>query len=95
MNEFIQSFEEYLLSRVQEAIDQQKRENQWYKALLDRSRQTLPQVEEVVKALPEQDQELLNGFLENEFHLRAEEEMVIYHQGLKDGVRVLRYLEAL
>lgn len=95
MDNFTQSFEEYLLSRIQDATDRQKRENPWYKSLSDRSRQDMPQVDQVVKALPEKERELLNGFFENEFHLRAEEEMVIYHQGLRDGIRILHYLEAL
>ena len=95
MEYFADSFEEYLLSRIQEGTDQHREKSLWYRFLCDKREKDFVRVEELMKGFSEEGAAALTQHFENEFQISAEEEVVIYQQGLKDGIRILKYLEVL
>ena len=93
MRRFADDFEEYLLTRIEQGTKEHHARSGWYRFLKERIGEDLDAVQEILDKMCEEDKKRMEQYLDDKFHIDAEEEVVTYRQGLKDGIRLLKYLE--
>ena len=92
---FQSSFDEFLSSRIQDGLNRHRSENENYRKLKQANLENFNSIDELIQSLPENDQSIFERFFENELNTHAEEEAIIYHQGLKDCANILKTLGVL
>jgi len=92
---FKTGFEEYLISRIQDGIEQYREDNASYREMKQLNRALYLSIEELAESLSENDKKQFSDFFDSEFIVKAEEEMIIYNRGIRDCVNILKALGVL
>jgi len=76
---FIESFNEYLLSRIQDGIDQHKANNPSYQRMKQKHENLYELADEMIEELPDGDREMMVHDFDMDAIMKTEEGIMIYH----------------